>query len=360
MTLKYVKIDEDWDDLKDGSFIIFDLPTSKIYYTICNSPRSKYWWLVNDDFNGQIFNELEINGKSLIESIVGYPCSGVFPEVESLDDLKKVIKALDDECIKKFGMPNNESEDKSEPKPKFKIGDKVRILPRQGSSEDYRSSYVDEMLDCVGKTAIIVSCDLANITTIKWPDDGYVYILEGYSWSWNSSMLELVENSDSKEEEYIHPSKLKDGDFIKIRYGNTKDFIYIFKEYENDCVYRHVSLDLNDSMLNTNSSCWGKFTSNDKITYATEEEKKLLNEALLKGGYIWDNSTKELKSIQSATLMNLDAITVGPVTNIGLIDYPITSKTKYYISLDSVEEEINKEELNLFPTKKHYQLNFNY
>ena len=207
MTLKYVKIDEDWDDLKDGSFIIFDLPTSKIYYTIYNSLSSKYWWLVNDDFNGQIFNELEINGKSLIESIVGYPCSGVFPEVESLDDLKKVIKALDNECIKKFGMPNNESEDKSEPKPKFKIGDKVRILPRQGSSRDYRSSYVDKMLDCVGKTGTIIKCTPTNLMARKHPDDSYVYTLRNFNWSWTSSMLELVEEEINKEELNLFPTK---------------------------------------------------------------------------------------------------------------------------------------------------------
>ena len=106
MELHYVKIEEDWDDLKNGSSVTFDLPTKEIYYKIYN-PSGSRWWLINDGFNGRIFDELRINGSSFVESVVGYPCGGDFPEVESLDDLKKVIKALDDECVKKFGIPDD-------------------------------------------------------------------------------------------------------------------------------------------------------------------------------------------------------------------------------------------------------------
>lgn len=239
--------------------------------------------------------------------------------------------------------------------PKFKIGDKVRILPRQGSSEDYRSAYVDEMLKYVGRTATIKWCNITDLIAGKWPDDGYVYMLEefGFGWNWNSSMLELVENSDSKEEEYIHPSKLKDGDFIRIRTGNYKGLIYIFKEYKDNNIYRYVSLDLNDSELNTNSSVgWGTFTSNDKITYATEEERKLLLEALAKEGYYWDFGANTLTPIETITLAkSISVDTVQPITN------PYKTPINLF-NPNSKQEDFN--ELNLFPTKKHYQLNFNY
>lgn len=139
------------------------------------------------------------------------------------------------------------------------------------------------------------------------------------------------------ENEYLHPTELKDGDFIKI-WNNLGRFIYIFKKCENNIIYRHASFDLNCNEVNVDSSIkWGKFTKSTKITYATEEEKNLLNAALLKEGYIWINSTKELEAIQISTFLNFSDV-----------------------SLDFIEENTNKEELNLFPTKKHYQLNFNY
>lgn len=86
----------------------------------------------------------------------------------------------------------------------------------------------------------------------------------------------------------------------------------------------------------------------------------------MKKGYIWNNSTKQLQKVDTITLPN----------NIGTIDIPDQINSCCYNTIDGVAKihtnviypaaditglkEKSKEELNLFPTKKHYQLNFNY
>lgn len=253
MELHYVKIDKDWNDLAKGDSVTFVLPKKSVLYSIYEYSTGNCLLTGRDCSNDKIFSILGVEGCDFVRNIVGYSCSGAFPEVRSLEDLKKVIKALDDECVKKFGIPDNVS-------------------------------------------------------------------------------------SESKDK-YLHPTELKDGDFIKI-WNDWARFIYIFKKYENNNIYRYASFDLNYNDADTNSHIkWGEFKESTKITYATEEEKNLLNEALFKKGYIWNNSTKKLDTIQN--LISSDNV-------------------KYNISLDFVEDNMNKEELNLFPTKKHYQLNFNY
>jgi len=350
MILKYVKIEEDWDDLKNGSSVVFDLPTSKIHYWIHNSLSTEHWWLINGNRNDKIFDVLKINGYSFVESIVGYPCNGEFPEVKSLYDLKKVIKALDDECIKKFDTSDSKSKSES----KFKIGDKVRILPRKGSSGDYRANYVNEMLDYVGKTTTIIDYKLSNAGACKWPDDGYIYTLKGFAWAWNSSMLELVEDSDSKEEKYIHPSQLKDGDIIKIWLEPDYNFIYIFKKYEDNCIHRYAGIYLKDCSFSTNPNLhFGYSAESTKITYATEDEKKLLREILSANGYYWNADNHLLM-----TKPKKYDVAIHPIS-------PIISKYKTFVDPAIYKSHPNSkqedsDELNLFPTKKHYQLNFNY
>lgn len=66
--------------------------------------------------NEAIFTALGIDSPRIfVMNIVGYECSGAFPEVKTKEDLLKVIVALDKECIKRFGDKNKQSE--------FKDGD---------------------------------------------------------------------------------------------------------------------------------------------------------------------------------------------------------------------------------------------
>lgn len=258
-----------------------------------------------------IFEKLEIyDANTFVREIVGYDCRGLWPEVKTLDDFKKVIKALDDECIKKWGALDKNT-------PQFKVGDKVKILSRNGSKEDYYPQYVNGMQKYAGRLATIT-----KVTKISCQID-----LDDSSYYWPFNVLQLV---TSEMDETVDLHELKNGDYIKITSHLLKDFslIYIFKEVKNKSIYRHVSYDIESKTIDVNSKTWWLFENNTKITYATEEESKLLDEALLKEGYRWNNLTKQLY-------------------NIGVANH-----TK--------EETQTETELNLFPKKKHYQLNFNY
>lgn len=336
MKLYYVKIYKDWDELDIEDSVIFELPTGTIEYEI---REGEDLYLRNHNgSNSEIFSKLEKNGGSYVKSIVGYDCTGFFPEVKSIYDLKKVIKALDDECVKKFGMPEIN---------KFKVGDTVKILDRVGDENNYSPIYANSMLKYAG-----------TLTTIKNITGAGSLILDNNEFIWDQKTVKLV-----NEDKYIHPSELKDGDFIKISNNDIKGLIYIFKEYKDGDVYRHACFDLEYSDLNiVPSGVWRYFKKeSDKITYATEEEKNLLNKALLKEGYIWNNTAKQLQKVDTITINDSTGIIdiskehciSDCVSRVNPVHIP--SHTKYGVFVDT-----DKEELNLFPTKKHYQLNFNY
>ena len=233
---------------------------------------------------------------------------------------------------------------------KFKVGDTVKILDRIGDEDSYSPIYTDYMLEKYAGT----------IATIKKISSAGTLELYNNEFYWDTKAVELV-----NKDKYLHPTELKDGDFIKI-WGNINEYIYIFEEYQDGFIYRHVSFNLNNKTFNIQDRCkWAFNPYTDKITYATKEETNLLNITLLKEGYVWNNLTKELEGIQVTTLSDSsDLVTVNPImdgSSAEIINYyPIKSNIKYGIPIDLTEEKVNKEELNLFPTKKHYQLNFNY
>ena len=84
--------------------------------------------------------------------------------------------------------------------PKFKEGDIVEILPREGKSDDYSHPYVSGMLEYAGKRATIVH--VRKDITPEWHgtrgDDGYIYTLDidkGH-WFWSSSALIAVSSRE--------------------------------------------------------------------------------------------------------------------------------------------------------------------
>ena len=229
----------------------------------------------------------------------------------------------------------------------FKVGDKVKILDRVGAGGTYNPFYFDAMLQYAG-----------TLTSVKEVVDSHSLLLDNNPYYWDKRTLELV-----NEDEYLHPSELKDGDFIKIE-SSICSLIYIFKEYKNNIIYRYVSLNLGNKCLDINSSTHWIFRDSDKITYATEEEKKLLLRVLYKEDYIWNNTTKQLLKVGTATLSS--DIGIPEQTGLYYTDTAIKPTAIYngipIYSADAIAnlKEESKEELNLFPTKKHYQLNFNY
>lgn len=222
----------------------------------------------------------------------------------------------------------------------FKVGDKVKILPRYDCATNYYPTYTDTMQKYVGQLATIT-----NVYKLSCQID-----LDDSSYYWPLNALQLV---TSEIGETVDPHKLKNGDYIKITSHLLKDLslIYIFKEVKNKSIYRHVSYNIESKTIDVNSKTWWLFENNTEITYATEEERKLLDNALIKEGYVWNEVTKQLDSIMNLIGTNLtNTCTTGINVYDMRIDTPDCTK----------EEKQTETELNLFPKKKHYQLNFNY
>lgn len=270
--LQYITLNTSWERLTVDDSITFHTPDGSFYrYIIANTLSSTYFCHAECGQNQIIFYILEIDAENFVKNVVGYIGVGSWPEVKTIDDLKKVIKALDDECIKKWGMPNQN----------------------------------------------------------------------------------------------VSPYNLKNGDYIKIiSTKSDMSFIYLFKEMQRNRIWRHASYDLKHRISNVYPRYW-LFNDNTKITYATEEEKKLLDNALLEKGYIWNNLTKQLDSIDSVNIDLTNTCSNGiiaqPVDVSSFRDSIERVHDMFVDSLSCAKEEPQTEtELNLFPEKKHYQLNFNY
>lgn len=347
--LQYIILNNTLEKLVPGDEILFYLPSGKTYRGQISLGNTGYYCFLSNIDNARIFEELEIyDANDFVKRIVGYDCKGDWPEVKTLDDFVKIIEALDDECIKKWGIPHNSTEPNRNTS-QLKVGDKVKILPRNSSQEDYYPQYVDGMLKYVGQLATITQV-MKTSCNIDLDDSSYY-------WPFNA--LQLV---TSEIGETVDPHKLKNGDYIKITSHLLKDLslIYIFKEIKNKSIYRHVSYNIESKTIDVNSKTWWLFENNTEITYATEEESKLLDEALLKEGYRWNSLTKQL-----------DSIGIVDISTNGLTYQPADVSSFYNSiqkAMDTITGTINwkKEEiqtetgLNLFPKKKHYQLNFNY
>ena len=77
--------------------------------------------------------------------------------------------------------------------PKFKVGDKVKILPRIMHKDDYPGKYLDEMLKYVGTIHTIETVKFRNDERdYIFAYDGYNYTLKDISYIWTSPMLEKV------------------------------------------------------------------------------------------------------------------------------------------------------------------------
>lgn len=81
---------------------------------------------------------------------------------------------------------------------RFKIGNKVKILPRDHNAK-YRSGYIDSMTRYSGRIATICECYRSIENPISFNDDGYNYSLDidKQFFNWNSSMLTSLEETSS-------------------------------------------------------------------------------------------------------------------------------------------------------------------
>ena len=85
--------------------------------------------------------------------------------------------------------------------PRFKVGDKVRVIRRTEDASRYRCGFVDNMAARAGQIFTIDRYSQGEARDNKLPDDGYNYYLMEVGWTWVSSMLEPVEEASSPSRE---------------------------------------------------------------------------------------------------------------------------------------------------------------
>ena len=240
--LMYKKEDETSSKKKwSGNPTYFDLKNGRIlekgdilnihgieYCVVDGCSEGKRCWLgVSGVRNSVIFDKLRIEDKyDFVNDICAVVSTGDFPEVGSFEDLTKVAIAL-------FQVPE------------FKVGDKVKVAYRKDGEDDYPWSFTDEMTSLQGKVytikrAVMVTSPLSDffggMANERLSQDPSCYYLnaDGRDFSWHSSMLEKVSESDkkseesSKEESFVKPSQislsdiqlgytLKNGDIAVLR-----------------------------------------------------------------------------------------------------------------------------------------------
>lgn len=107
----------------------------------------------------------------------------------------------------------------------YKVGDLVRILPRDGLPGDYMYCFTEKMFPFIGQVYKIrhISQNDHNGLRPKIHDDGHKYLLEGNTFAWASSMFEPYE-------EKINSPKFKEGDIVEVlpREGESNDYSHAY------------------------------------------------------------------------------------------------------------------------------------
>lgn len=176
--------------------IVFKYNGIELQYKVMHIGK---YWLSNyiAGANIAIFNLLKIEDRfAFCEKEIGYDIASKtadFPEVDSLQDLEKVVNALYKEIINKSV-------------PKYKVGDIVRIIPREGEKGDYPFVYTDIMNKYANDLFIIKEVEkisigqLKNYINCKKYEEPFYYMLNGdpTGCTWSSKMFSKVIKADTK------------------------------------------------------------------------------------------------------------------------------------------------------------------
>lgn len=169
--------------------IVFKHNGVKLEYKPLNI--SNKYWLSNFEYgnNTAIFNLLGIEDRfAFCEKEIGYSIeckTADFPEVNSLEDLEKIVNALYKRIIEISTS-------------KFQVGDMVMVVKREGKGSDYPCSYMDEMVQYENRIFTISKINKMStsimksfISKLKYEEPFY-YTLEGMDWICSSAMLRKV------------------------------------------------------------------------------------------------------------------------------------------------------------------------
>lgn len=249
--------------LKDR--IVFKYNGTPLNYTV--EKHIGYYLYCSGEPNDKIFHLLSIPDKfSFCENIIGHSIENsikeslTFPEVNNLEDLEKIVDALYQRII-----------DLSTPK--FKVGDKVKILPKSKGIQDYPCSYVPQMEKFSDTTTIIKHVQKISVTRLKnyislaKYEEPFYYLLKDIGFNWTSAMLESVSKIEDKKED-VSPRKFNIGNKVKVKTLNKEDSygVYLNTNMLQYCGKEFVIVDFQEMLGGSNVKCDGYRYSLNGIT----------------------------------------------------------------------------------------------
>ena len=210
---------------------------------------------------------------------------------------------------------------------KYKVGDTVRIKSIDWYNKNRNSlgrvkGFMPEMYEYLGKEAIIVKCYECS----------YELNIDHHFWNWDDEMFDETFKDNKMERkkgffkvilpkdcelgevnaslgdgciivEYTSKEKFvpKNGDVVYLESDSGTSWISIYKSKNNkpydDSLWDYCSINIKNKDLNQVPS-WVPESSISEIRLATEEEKKLLFDALEKEGLRWNAEERKMEQIR--------------------------------------------------------------
>lgn len=178
--------------MNQSDTITFKFNGETLKYRVSNSLDKDFFLVILNEHstNDKIFKILGIDDTyGFCEEVLGRSIkdrSHIFPELDSLSDLEKVVDALYQRIIKIST-------------PKFQIGNLVMVVKREGDEGDYPCSYTDEMLQYENRIFTINEVHEMSIPFMKKHiprlkyEEPFFYSFVGVDWNWSSGMLRKIE-----------------------------------------------------------------------------------------------------------------------------------------------------------------------
>lgn len=194
--------------LKEGDTLVLH----GIKYTVILSRVLNYYYLQEENYdNNLVFRRLGIQDKQdYCEGIVGKGSvfADIFPDIDTLENLTKIVKALYEHSP-------------------YKVGDKVRLV----SNFEGVPWINDGMLKYAGQTVTIKSIELRQFSDVL-NGDPHAYGFEKLYYTWPSQAIECkimaeTKESDDKTSEESQPKTVSRLDLERGYILKPNDVIYI-------------------------------------------------------------------------------------------------------------------------------------
>lgn len=251
--------------MKEGDIIIFKYEGTTLKYTVYRGVHGYFLNSESGDLNRKIFILLKIEDRfAFCGNIIGYKITNTgvdFPVIDNLENLEKIVNALYQRIID-ISIP------------KFKKGEKVKIVPKCGSRSDYPFLYTQEMEKLVNITDTIVNINKVSIGVLKQIiylekyQEPFTYCLQNHLFAWASAMLEPVNEDEAEGETKKTISEPHDLSVMQ------KESVEIYDTTKADSILLPPKLAKTD--INTQTVTFGNIkTTTGTISFEEEKDSNI-------------------------------------------------------------------------------------